>query len=242
MQLTRRFRLPATTEQAWEAFSHLERVAPFFPGAVLTPTGPDSFRGSVNMKIGPVPLTYTGTGTYLDRSAGRRRVVVQARGQDERGLGGAAVQVRTSLHARGAETEVEVVTELELTGKPARYGTAVIEQAVDKLLDQFVSSLTERFATGTVGAMDGSVGAPVPPSVAAPAVDAGAPNGTDVVPPLAPTSTQPRHSDGRPPVGTVQVPRRAQAPSGSAVLVRRYGPVALAAAVVSVVALRLIRR
>src|SRR4051794_7944376 len=148
MELTHRFRVPATIDQAWEAFSHLEQVAHCFPGAALTVTGPDTFSGSVNLKIGPIPLTYTGTGSYLHRNGGRHRVVVQAHGEDQRGLGGAVAEVTTTLHGHGSETEVEMVTELELTGKPARYGAAVVSHVAYKLLDQFADSVTERFAAG----------------------------------------------------------------------------------------------
>lgn len=244
MELTRRFRVPTTIDQAWEAFSHLERVAPCFPGAAVTPTGPDTFRGSVNLKIGPMPLTYTGTGRYLTRSAGRRRVVVQARGEDERGQGSAVAQVTASMHARGPETEVEMVTELELTGKPARYGEAVIAQAASKLLDQFVSAVTEGFAAGSVPPRDGSVGGTVAPEVAAPAVDASAPARSGALPPPVHTSVRPRHSDGRPPVGGLQVPRRAQLASRrpAALLARRYGPVVLTAVGAAVLALGLLGR
>lgn len=244
MQLTRRFRVPTTIDQAWEAFSHLERVAPCFPGAAVTPTGPDTFRGSVNLKIGPMPLTYTGTGRYVTRVAGRRRVVVQAHGEDERGQGGAVAQLTTSLHARGPETEVVLVIELELTGKPARYGAAVIAQATTKVLDQFVSAVTEGFVAGSLAPVDDSVGATVAPEVAAPAVDASATARSGAVPPPVQASARPRHSDGRPPVSDLQIPRRAQLASRrpAALLVRRYGPVVLTAVGAAVLALSVLGR
>jgi carbon monoxide dehydrogenase subunit G len=244
MELTRRFRVPTTLDRVWEAFSHLERVAPCFPGAVVVATGPDGFRGSVTLKIGPLPLTYAGSGRYLERSAGRRRVVVQAHGEDERGRGGAAARLTTSLHARGAETEVELVTELELTGKPTRYGDAVTAQATGKLLDQFVSAVTERLGSGTLPPLDGSVGGTVAAEVAAPAVDASVPAASGAVPPPVHASSLPRHSDGRPPVGGPQVPRRAQLVRRPpvATLARRYGPVVLTAVGAAALALTVLGR
>lgn len=240
MKLTRRFRVPTTIDQTWQAFSHLERVAPCVPGAVVTPTGPDTFRGSLNLKIGPMPLTYTGTGRYLERSAGRRRVVVQADGEDERGQGSAAVRVTTSLHARGPETEVKLVTHFELTGKPVRYGAAVTSQAGSKLVDEFVRAVTERLAADSVPPPDGSVGSTITAEVTAPAVDASAQVRSGTVPP----PVQPRHSDGRPPVNGLQLPRRAQVASQhpTALLARRYGPVLLTAVGAAVLALSVLGR
>lgn len=244
MELTRRFRVPTTPDHAWQAFSHLERVAPCFPGALVTPTGPDTFRGSVALKIGPMLLSYAGTGRYLERSAGRRRVVLQAHGEDERGQGGAVAQLSTTLHARGAETEVELVAELELTGKPTRYGDTVTAQAAGKLLDQFVSTVSERLSSGTLPPLDGSVGGTVAPEVAAPAVDASVPAAGRAVPPPVHASSLPRHSDGRPPVGGPQVPRRAQLARRPpvATLVRRYGPVVLTAVGAAALALTVLGR
>ncbi len=244
MKLTRRFRVPTTIDQTWQAFSQLERVVPCVPGAVVTPTGPDTFRGSLNLKIGPMPLTYTGTGRYLERSTGRRRVVVQADGEDERGQGAAAVRVTTSLHARGPETEVKLVTELELTGKPGRYGAAVTTQAGSKLVDQFVRAVTERLAAGSVAPLDDSGGGTVAAEVTAPALDASTQARSEAVPTPAPPSVQPRHSDGRPPVDGLQLPRRAQVVSQrpTALLARRYGPVLLAAVGAAVLALSVLGR
>jgi len=147
MRLTHRFRLPAPVEVAWPAFAHLERIAPCFPGAALSSTGPDTFRGTLHVKLGPVGLMYRGTGSYLERSPGRR-VVLQARGDDTRGLGTAAARMRVELTARGTQTEVEVVTDLDLTGKPARYGAGVVAEVSDRLLDQFLSCLTARLRDG----------------------------------------------------------------------------------------------
>ena len=263
MQLTHRFRVPAPVGVTWEAFSHLERLAPCFPGAVATSTGADTFRGSVGVKIGPVPLTYTGTGSYRERSTARHRLVVQAHGEDERGLGGAEVQWTVHLSPRGAGTEVELLTDLELSGRPTRYGDAVVRAALDKLVEQFAAALGARLAAGPLDAVegpaeetdrpdpspgeglaDGSVTAPVAAEVAAPAIDPGAPSGTAVVPPRLPSAGRhasvdsPTGGSNRP--GTVS-PRRAQ-PVARRTAARRYLPAAVVLAGVAAVAVGLLRR
>ena len=264
MELTHRFRVPTPVAETWEAFSHLERLAPCFPGAVATSTGADTFRGSVSLKIGPVPLTYTGTGSYRERSAARHRLVVQAHGEDERGLGGAEVRWTVHLSARGRETEVELSTDFDLSGRPTQYGDPLVAQAADKLLDQFAAALAARLAAGPLepvqgpaeetdrpdtspGAKitNGSVGAAVPAEVAAPALDPGAPAGTAVVPPRVAGSGRAALVGDRVErssrSGAVS-PRRAQLPVPRTTAVRRYLPAAVVVAGVAAVAVGLLRR
>jgi carbon monoxide dehydrogenase subunit G len=166
MQHTHRFQVAAPVQTVFDAFSHLEQLAPCFPGATLERHGDDQLTGTLAVKVGPVPLHYTGTGTYLERNASRHRVVVQARGEDDRGLGGAAAVVTTELDGRGGTTEVTVRVELDLTGTPSRYGTAVADDAVAKLFDQFSSCLAVRLAAAPDASADGAQ--PVPPTPALP--------------------------------------------------------------------------
>jgi carbon monoxide dehydrogenase subunit G len=229
MQLTHRFHLPAPVEEVFEAFSHLERLAPCFPGATVAAQGEDQLTGSLAVKLGPVPLLYSVAGTYRERHPGRHRVVVEAHGEDSRGLGTAVVVLTTHLTGRGGGTDVEVVTELELTGKPARYGTALVSEVADKLVDQFSSCLGGRLASGTgVGAATAAV--------AAPALDPVAPAGSvDAVPP---PPVQPRRARR----SLVEDPApQAQRPS-AATAVRRYGPAVAGVVVLVWLGLRLVRR
>lgn len=204
MQLTSRFRVPVPLDQAWEEFTHLDRLAPCFPGATLDPEDGDGHRSSLAVKLGPLPVLYAGQVGYRERDVGRRRLVVRAEGEDERGHGTAAATVTMHLQDRGPETEVEVVTELALTGGAARYGDAVVTATADRLLDQFASCLAARLAdpapapasspdhepssrerdqgpavteqTPTpADPADGSPTAPLPVATAAPAVDPGGP-------------------------------------------------------------------
>ena len=45
----------------------------------------------------------------------------------------------------GRSTDVEVVTDLAITGKPAQFGRGVMQDVSDKLLGQFVACLEQRF-------------------------------------------------------------------------------------------------
>jgi carbon monoxide dehydrogenase subunit G len=148
MDLTHRFSVPADVAEAWDAFNDLEGLAPCFPGATITSVDGDEFSGSVKIKLGPISLMYNGSGRYIERNDADRRVVIEARGKDKRGNGTATATVTASFAESGGQTDVEVLTDLVITGKPAQFGRGVISDVSDKLLDQFVSCVSGRFADG----------------------------------------------------------------------------------------------
>jgi uncharacterized protein len=158
MDLTHRFSVPAGVAEAWNAFNDLERLAPCFPGATITSVDGDEFSGSVKIKLGPISLMYNGSGRYIERNDADRRVVIEARGKDKRGNGTATATVTASFADSGGQTDVEVLTDLVITGKPAQFGRGVISDVSDKLLDQFVSCVSGRFADGLVADDLGAAG------------------------------------------------------------------------------------
>ena len=148
MDLTHRFSVPAPMDEAWNAFNDLEGLAPCFPGATITSIEGDEFAGSVKIKLGPIALVYNGSGRYVERNDADRRVVIEARGKDKRGNGTATAKVTASFAGNGDQTQVEVFTDLAITGKPAQFGRGVISDVSDKLLEQFLSCVSERFTQG----------------------------------------------------------------------------------------------
>jgi uncharacterized protein len=156
MDLTHRFSVPAHIDEAWNAFNNLEGLAPCFPGATIDSVEGDGFTGSVKIKLGPIALLYNGSGRYVERNDADRRVVIEARGKDKRGNGTATAVVTASFAESGEQTDVEVLTDLTITGKPAQFGRGVISDVSDKLLGQFVSCVSGRFADG-LGAAEPAV-------------------------------------------------------------------------------------
>jgi uncharacterized protein len=157
MDLTHRFSVPARIDEAWNAFNDLERLAPCFPGATISSITGDEFAGSVKIKLGPISLVYNGSGRFVERNDTDRQVVIEARGKDKRGNGTATARVTASFAEDGEETEVEVLTDLAVTGKPAQFGRGVISDVSDKLLEQFVTCVSGRFAEAPAAAPQAAV-------------------------------------------------------------------------------------
>lgn len=142
MELNHSFTVPASVDETWDTFLEIESVASCFPGAVVTSVDGDDFTGTCKVKLGPVALTYTGTGTFIERDKAAGRFLVQAKGKDKRGNGTAGAKVTaTFTDDGGGATKVDVLTDLQITGKPAQFGRGIIEDVSNKLLQQFVTCL-----------------------------------------------------------------------------------------------------
>jgi uncharacterized protein len=148
MRLTHRFTLPASVEQAWTAFYFANRIAPCFPGATLTRVAGDEFDGLLKIKLGPTPLQYEGTATFLERSPEDQRIVVQAHGKDRRGHGTITVTVTMTFTGVESETDVEVTSTADFTGQGASLDQTVIQEASDHLVQRLIDCISGKFATG----------------------------------------------------------------------------------------------
>jgi len=153
MDLSHQFRVPVPVGEAWAHFNDIGSVAECFPGATVTSDEGDTFKGSVKVKLGPIAMLYNGSGTFVEKDETAHRFVVDAKGKDKRGNGTAGATVTLTMAAAGDSTDIEVLTDLSVTGKPAQFGRGVMQDVSDKLLGQFVACLEDRLgATGEVGA------------------------------------------------------------------------------------------
>jgi carbon monoxide dehydrogenase subunit G len=148
VQLEHSFRVPVDVEQAWQVLLDIERIGPCLPGAVIDSVDGDDFTGTVKVKVGPINLTYKGKASFVEKDASAHRAVIDARGKDARGSGTAAAKVTASLRPDGDGTAVDVLTDLDITGKPAQFGRGVMADVGNKLLGQFADCLASRLGDG----------------------------------------------------------------------------------------------
>ncbi len=234
MELTHDFTVPADVETTWATFMDLESVGSCFPGATVTDVSADGFSGTVKVKLGPIALVYTGSGTFVERDDDGHRAVIEAKGKDKRGNGTAGATVTIQLAPSDAGTRVDVATDLSVTGKPAQFGRGVMQDVSDKLLQQFVSCIEGRFDEPAPEPEGDSA----PQLASAPDADAPAPAADDVAtaspPTTAPTTAPDRPAPAAPRPSVT--PRSAGAPDDALdlgatvlpVLLRSYAPYAVA--------------
>ncbi len=148
MQLENSFTVPVPVDEAWRVLLDIERIAPCMPGAALDSVDGDDFTGRVKVKLGPINLTYQGKASFIEKDEAAHKAVIDARGKDQRGNGTAAAVVTAKLKAEGPITRVDVLTDLNITGRPAQFGRGVMTDVGNKLLGQFADKLAAQLGEG----------------------------------------------------------------------------------------------
>ncbi|WP_284980907.1 SRPBCC family protein [Arthrobacter sp. efr-133-TYG-118] len=250
MELKHHFVVPSSLEDTWHSFNQLEDIAPCFPGATLTSVSGEQFTGTVKVKLGPIAMIYTGTGEFLERNQETHTVVISATGKDKRGNGTAGATVTAVLTADGDGTSVDVTTDMNVTGKPAQFGRGVIQDISDKLLEQFVQCVIGKAGGGASRDVEPDAGGSAASAESGAAAEVTEPGEPAAGPAAAgPPASGPAAPVAGPPAAPVSAAAATPAPVsapfaspeldlGSAVwpvLVRRFGPVLCAAAVLAVV-------
>ncbi|MFC5137811.1 SRPBCC family protein [Actinomycetospora rhizophila] len=151
MKLENEFTVPVDIDTVFDALNDPEKVTPCFPGATLDSHEGDDFTGTVKVKLGPISMTYKGKGTFVERDKTNHKVVVDAQGRDSRGNGTASAKATLTMTDEGGKTKVNVLTEMQVTGKPAQFGRGVMSDVGDKILGQFASCLADEFGSSSAG-------------------------------------------------------------------------------------------
>ncbi|MET9026597.1 SRPBCC family protein [Nocardia sp. NPDC004168] len=146
MKIANEFTVNAPVERAWEVLTDLEQVVPLLPGAQMVGRQGDDFLGRLKVKVGPVTSEFTGKAQFVERDEHDHRAVISGRGRDSHGSGNAAATITTRLCADDGRTRVTVDTDLKVVGKLAQFGSGMLQQVSEKMMNQFVTSLETKLA------------------------------------------------------------------------------------------------
>src|SRR5512132_3867780 len=82
------FTVNAPAGDLWSFLLDVERIAPCMPGAELTEVIDErNWKGKVHMKVGPVAMSFAGTVSMESRDDEAHRVVLRAKGTEQKGKG-----------------------------------------------------------------------------------------------------------------------------------------------------------
>ena len=137
------FVVKAPPARVWEYLTDPYRVAPALPGAAITEKVDDqTYAGTITVKVGPVSARYKGKVRFekLDPAAGTAEIV--ASGQDVTGRGGADMNMKSRIAGRpGGESEVSVVSEVNVTGIMAQFGRGLMQDVSNQMFERFTEAM-----------------------------------------------------------------------------------------------------
>ncbi len=152
MELTNDFVIDRGIEETWAILNDLEFIAPCMPGAQLTEIEGDEYRGLVKIKVGPITANYKGKASFVEQDTENHVAKLKAEGRDPRQGNANAMVTATLTEVTAAQTNVEIHTDLGLSGKIASFGRGAIEDVSKKILGQFVDNLRAKLAEGAAPA------------------------------------------------------------------------------------------
>ena len=92
MKLENSFTVDAPAEAAWDLLMDVPRIVPCMPGAALDEVVDDShWKATMQVKLGPIGLTFATDVERTEVDEGAKRVVLQASARDVRNRGRAEV-------------------------------------------------------------------------------------------------------------------------------------------------------
>jgi uncharacterized protein len=143
MLIENEFTVSAPVDFLWEYLLNVERIAPCMPGAELTEIVDDRhWKGKLNMKFGPISMSFAGTVTMQDRDDDAHRVVLAAKGLEAKGRGAATATVTSWLEpGEGELTDVRMQADITLSGAAAQMSRGLIPEVSKKLTQQFADCL-----------------------------------------------------------------------------------------------------
>lgn len=149
MKIEKSFVVQAPATRVWEFLTDPYQVARCLPGAAVTEKVDDThYTGTITVKVGPVTANYKGKMRFerLDAAAGEAELV--ASGQETRGKGGADMRMTSRVVERSPnETEVSVISDVNVMGALAQFGRGMIQDVSDQLFQKFTDAMRRELAT-----------------------------------------------------------------------------------------------
>lgn len=143
MLIENEFTVAAPQDELWAYLLDVEKIAPCMPGAELTETVDDkNWKGKLNAKFGPVSLAFAGTVAMTERDDEAHRVVLTAKGMEQKGKGAANATVTSWLEAGpDDQSTVKMTADITLTGAAAQLSRGLLPEISKKLTQQFADCL-----------------------------------------------------------------------------------------------------
>jgi carbon monoxide dehydrogenase subunit G len=153
MKITKQFSLAYPRDVVWKAMGDVYQVAECLPGAsIVEDMGDNRYKGKFSIKVGPIAASFAGE-VGIERKPEDWTAVVTGKGADVRSGSRAIGSMTYALSARAAaQTDVDVVCEINLAGALAQFGKgAVIQEIANRITAEFVRNFEAKVASSAPG-------------------------------------------------------------------------------------------
>jgi uncharacterized protein len=186
LQIENSFEVGAPPDRVYAFLLDVNRVVGCVPGAELSEVvDPNTFKGKVKIKVGPVTVAYAGTARITDRDEASRTATLEGEGRETTGPGNARAKAAMRVEESPGGSKVTVSTDFTVAGRVAQFGRGLMEDVSKSLVAQMAACIKAQLETAEqppAAAADGQAQASAP----APSTS----GATEAAPPASPAQGQ----------------------------------------------------
>ena len=144
-KITKDFEIAQPIDVVWKSLANPEEIVGCVPGASITEKIDDrNYKGKVVTKFGPIKAAYAGDIEIVELDEANHKMVLKGRGLDSKGKGSADMIMNGVLKEEGGKTQVNFSMDITIVGKLAQFGSRLINDVSDQLLNQFVKNFANQ--------------------------------------------------------------------------------------------------
>jgi uncharacterized protein len=148
MQLEQSFAIRAAPDETYAFLLDVNRVASCIPGvSAVEEREPDTFVGTLTVKVGPIRVTYRGTATIVSRDPRDRRATLSAEGTEGVGAGRVKASAVMVVAASDDGSLVTISTDLAIAGRLAQFGRGIIEGVAKRIVTEMADCIRHQLET-----------------------------------------------------------------------------------------------
>jgi len=168
--IEKEFDIEQSIDVVWKSLADPEDIVVCVPGAAITEKLDDrNYKGEVVTKFGPIKAKYAGDIEIVELDEANHKMVLKGRGLDSKGKGSADMIMNGTLAEVDGKTNVKFSMDITIVGMLAQFGSRLISDVSDQLLNQFVANFRKKLSAAAplaVGSSKGDVGASAAASAA----------------------------------------------------------------------------
>jgi carbon monoxide dehydrogenase subunit G len=148
MQLEQTFAVRADPDTTYAFLLDVDRVAACIPGvSSVEQQAPDTFLGTLKVKVGPVGVTYRGTSSITSRDPAAHRATLSAEGTEGVGAGRVKAVAEMVVAAAPEGSLVTITTDLAIAGRLAQFGRGIIDGVAKRIVAEMADCIGRQLDT-----------------------------------------------------------------------------------------------
>ena len=144
MQLSDSFLIHSPPDKVWGFLLDVQQMSQCVPGLEAVEAVDDkTYRGKLRIKVGPVAAAFGGTVTLTEVDS-PRRLTATVEGDDNSNASAVKATFTSTLTPVEAGTEVAYQLDVNLRGRLAQFGAAVVGATAKKMTAQFAKCVSAK--------------------------------------------------------------------------------------------------